>query len=105
MIYRHKLFKLDSDLQMIYSNDGKELRITADSYILIFALCRKKAISIGEAHKLLGLSKEYRGRRVKEDVEKINHTIGAEVVVLKEVEGEFESETIIFLKDALVTIE
>lgn len=100
MIYRHKFFSLDSDLQIVYNNEGGELRIVGDTYTLLFALCEKKTMSLGEVKQFLGVGKEYHGRKIKETIDKINHAIGTEVVTIEEIKDEFESQTIVSLKDA-----
>lgn len=100
MIYKHKFFSLDSDLQIVYNNEGGELRIVGDAYTLLLALCEKKTMSLGEVKDFLGIDKEYHGRRIRETIEKINHAIGTEVIVVEEVKEEFESQTIVSLKDA-----
>ncbi len=105
MIYRHKFFSLDSDLQNVYDSNGNELRIISDMYLLLLALCEKKSMSLIEVDDILGLSREYHGRRVEEDVEKINHIIGSKIVLIEDVEGEFETETIISLKDKAIIKE
>jgi hypothetical protein len=99
MVYRHKFFSLNSDLQIVYNSDGGELRIAGDAYTLLFALCEKKTMSLEEVKKFLGVGKEYHGRKIKETIDKINHAVGIEIIVVEEIKWEFESETVISLKD------
>lgn len=102
MIYRHGFFSLNSDSQIVNDISGNELRIIGDAYTLLLVLCEKRTILMEEAEDVLGFDKSYHGRKIEEDIEKINHAIGKEIIFIEQVEDEFDENTILSLKGELV---
>lgn len=105
MIYKHQFFSLNSNSQIVNDVSGNELRIIGDAYTLLLSLCEKKTISMEEAEDILEFEKNYHGRKIKEDVEKINHAIGEGIVSIEQVDGEFGENTILSLKGELIVEE
>lgn len=102
MIYRHEFFSLNSGLQIAYDIHNNEIHVVGDAYTLLLALCEKSAIDMLDAKGLLGIDKNYEGRRIHENVEKINHAVGKEIVKIEDIEDEFEERTYINLKGDII---
>jgi len=56
-----------------------------------------------ELKELLGFKKDYKGGKMNADIEAVNHAIGKEVVIIEQIEGEFEEKTIVSLRGDIVT--
>ncbi|GEM_PF-1198120 len=98
MIYRHEFFNLNNDLQIAYSINNTELHIVGEAYVLLLALCEKGSMFMEDVKELLGIDKNYEGRRIREDIEKINHAVGKEIITMTEIEDEFDEKTVVSLR-------
>jgi hypothetical protein len=48
MIYKHQYFQLDTDVRKVLDENGKELRLTVNPYLMLVFLCKEKNANIDQ---------------------------------------------------------
>ena len=82
MVYRHKQFQLDDEQQIVFDEEGNELRIFGNEYLMLAQLCQKKKATHRDLAVLLGFGELYNGDRITKLMEHINAWIKDKVIQL-----------------------
>jgi hypothetical protein len=83
MVYKHKYFNLDTESRKTFDENGKELRLTGNSFRLLVFLCEKKNGTLTEIGEHLDWANDYTENHLRQYRYKINSIIGYDVVEYK----------------------
>lgn len=83
MFYEHQYFVLDTTKKKVFDENGKELRLTANSYRVLSFLCEKESANITEIGEHLDFAKSYDENHIRQYRYKIKLLIGHDVIEYK----------------------
>lgn len=83
MVYKHKYFNLDTEGRKIFDENGKELRLTGNSFRLLVFLCEKKNGTLTEIGEHLDWANDYTENHLRQYRYKVNSIIGYDVIEYK----------------------
>lgn len=83
MVYRHQYFQLDTEVKKVFDENGKELRLTGNTYRVLVFLCANKHGNITEIGEFLDWAKDYDENHLRQYKYKINTVIGRDVIDYK----------------------
>lgn len=80
MIYKYRQFVLDTKSKKVFDENGKNLRITGNTYRMLVFLCEKKNATLTDIGTYLDWAKEYTENHIRQYRYKINNAIGSDVI-------------------------
>ena len=83
MIYQHQYFQLDTEGKKVFDENGKELVLTGNAYMMLVFLCANKHANLTQIGEYLDHAKEYTENHLRQYRYKVNTIIGRTILEYK----------------------